>query len=142
MKGILEPYIEFNGNAKEAFEFYQKVFETEDPYIMLGKDQPLDDEMEGFEPEAVMHGSIKIGDVMLMGSDNFMGEYAEPSGIILSWASKDFEEVDKVWKAFIDAGSDIIMDIEKTFWSEKYGILKDPYGVSWMIQVYEHEDQG
>ena len=37
----------------------------------------------------------------------------------------------------LDAGSEVIMEFEKTFWSEKYGILRDPYGVPWMIQVYE-----
>lgn len=137
MKGILEPYVEFNGNAKEAFDFYQKVFNTEEPFIMLGKDAPPDDEMEGFDPELVLHGSIRIGDILLMGSDTFTGDYTEPSGIYLSWASETAEDVEQVWKAFIDAGSEVIMEFEKTFWSEKYGILRDPYGVPWMIQVYE-----
>lgn len=142
MKGILEPYVVFNGNAKEAFEFYQKVFEISDLNLMTIKDLPPGEEMEGFDPDSVMHASLKIGDIMLMGSDNFIGEEAEKSGIFLSWASKNEEEVDKVWKAFIDAGSEIVMDMERTFWSEKYGIVKDPYGARWMIQVYEHEEMG
>lgn len=139
MRVIVEPYINFDGDAEQAFNFYQIVFNAQAPRFMRFKDVPQQ-EGDGWgdaPPDGIMHGAIKVGDTDIMGSDAMPGQYESPGSIYLSWSADDVEEVKRVWQAFVDAGSTVEMDLEKTFWSEVYGILKDPYGVNWMIMHYD-----
>lgn len=144
MKTFVEPYINFDGNAEEAFHFYQRVFDAPEPMIMKFKDVPYDEEtdpeMADFDPEGTMHASLKLGDITLMGSDSPPGRHDAPAGVYISWATDDLEQVKQVWQRFIHANSEILMNLEKTFWSELYGILRDPYGVLWMIQHHDPEE--
>ena len=139
MTQMLEVFVEFDGNAKDAFAFYREVFDTDAPQLMRVKDAPAEG-TAGMDLEAVMYGSVAIGKTHLMGSDNFTGDYAAPRGMYLSWGSTDADEVDAVWQAFIEAGSTVEMDLGETFWSKKYGILRDPYGIGWMLSLYSPED--
>lgn len=145
MKVFVEPYLNFDGNTKEAFRFYQKVFRTPDPYFMTfseaAQEDGMDDpEWQAFPSDATMHASMKVGDYSIMGSDSMPGEYEPMAGFLLSFAADDVDEVKRVWDEFIAAGSEVQMELEKTFWSQLYGMLKDPYGVPWMIMHYDQDE--
>lgn len=146
MKGIIEPYLNFKGNTREALDFYAKVFETEKPEFITVNDLPEPDkkEMQKYtaDMDMIMNSTIKIGDTNLMASDTNeemvaeIGGFVEGNNITLAWAGENEEDVKKVWDKFVAAGSSISMPLGPTFWASLYGILKDPYGINWMIMNY------
>lgn len=134
-KGMLEPYVNFDGNALDALTFYGEIFGVE-PEVMLFSDLPLEEqEAMGFA-EGVMHGQIDLGNAHLMGSDTMGNIINEGNRYYLSWASENVDDVVEVWEKFVEHGAKIIMPLEQTFWAEKYGILEDRFGIQWMIQRY------
>lgn len=149
MKGHIEPYLNFKGNAREAFNFYAKVFELDPPEFMSFADMPPQDqeEMKGMLGEdQVMHGAVNFNGTLLMGSDTTdamfeEGEMIQGNNFYLSWSSEDPEEVRTVWDRFIEGGAQVTMPLEETFWAPLYGMLKDPFGVAWMIQNWMREDE-
>lgn len=118
----LTPYVNIDG-VRKAIEFYQRAFAAQLISIMPP-------EAEG---GAVMHAHVQINDAPLFLSD-FFPEYGFPpvplQGFNLHLQVKD---ADFWWKRAIEAGCTITMPIEKQFWGDYYGQLKDPYGITWAI---------
>ncbi|MBK7131675.1 MAG: VOC family protein [Bacteroidales bacterium] len=133
---LINPHINFNGNAEEAFTFYKSVFGGEFAMIMRLKD------LEGPEfPVAendankIMHIALPIGKNVLMGNDipEFMGRVNENenrSKISISAESK--EEADKLFNG-LSAGGEIEMPIGDSPWGSYFGMFRDKYGIEWMV---------
>jgi len=138
----INPYINFNGNAEEAFTFYKSVFGGEFEKLIRFKDMP----MPGFEiPEAeankIMHIAFPIGTNVLMGNDvpEFMGKVNENenrSKIAVSTASK--EEADKIYNGLSDGGQ-IEMPIADSPWGSYFAMFRDKYGIEWTVEYDETE---
>ena len=133
-KGMLEPYINFNGEALDALNFYGEVFDVV-PEVMMFEDLPeAEREAMGYM-SGVMHGSVDLGNAHLM-ADDMSSDIKDGNRYFLSWSSENVDDVIEVWDRFVEHGANIIMPLEQTFWAEKYGILVDRFGVQWMIQKY------
>lgn len=151
MKGTIEPYLNFRGNTRQALAFYAEVFETDPPEFVTVRDLPEPDrkEMEAYttDMDMIMNSTITIGDSPVMASDTNDEMDAEAGGFIegnnfsLSWSGESDEDARKVWDKFIKAGSEVLMPLAPTFWASLYGILKDPYGIQWMIQNYVRDGE-
>ncbi len=133
---LINPYINFNGNAEEAFNFYKSVFGGEFATVMRFKDM-ADNEHPISEKEGkkIMHIALPIGKNILMGNDvpEFMGRVNENenrSKISISAASK--EEADKFFKG-LSAGGNIEMPIGDSPWGSYFGMFRDKYGIEWMV---------
>lgn len=133
----VEVYLNFNGNCREAVEYYAEVFETEDPkYMTFGDtpenpDYPLPDEAKAL----IMHTRLVISGSTVMFSDTFPGmPFVEGNNVNLAVVTDTKEELFKYWdKLKID--STIEMELQETFWSECYGSLKDKFGIHWLFNV-------
>ncbi len=134
---LINPYIHFNGNAEEAFDFYKSVFGGE--YAMLSRfkdmastEYPISDE----EADKIMHVALPIGKHnVLMGSDTpaYMGKHNEHetrSKISISTASK--QEADALFNGLAQGGT-IEMPIMDSPWGSYFGMLRDKYGIEWMV---------
>lgn len=140
MKTSIDPYITFNGNCEEAFNFYKSAFGSEFEFIGRFGDMPS---QEGLPPmteefkKKIMHVSLPIGDTKLMGSDNG-GEWASKlihgNNIAISIKTETKQEADRLFKALSDNGN-ISMPMNETFWGAYYGMLTDKFGIGWMINV-------
>jgi PhnB protein len=134
----INPYIHFNGNAEEAFTFYKSVFGGEYAMVMRFKDMQANPEHPIPETEAnkIMHIALPIGKhSVLMASDTpeFMGKHNENetrSKISISAESK--EEADKLFKG-LSANGNVEMPIGDSPWGSYFGMLRDKYGIEWMI---------
>ena len=133
---LINPYINFNGNAEEAFHFYKSVFGGEFAMIMRFKDMAnADFPVAEHEANKIMHIALPIGKNMLMANDvpEIMGrtnENENRSKIVISAESK--EEADKLFNG-LSAGGEIEMPISDSPWGSYFGMFRDKYGIEWMV---------
>jgi PhnB protein len=132
----INPYINFNGNAEEAFTFYKSVFGGEFAKIMRFKDL-ASDEFPVAESEAnkIMHITLPIGKNVLMANDvpeilGRVNENENRSKISISAESK--EEADKLFNG-LSAGGQIEMPITDSPWGSYFGMFRDKYGIEWTV---------
>lgn len=129
MKQQATPYLTFNGNAREALEYYKDVFEGE----ILGI-QTFGEADFPTPPEAdnrIMHAQFKKDGLFLMVSDAFLGQSVEiGSHISLALEMESEEEIQKLYGALSEKGS-VLMELQDTFWGAKFAKVKDCFGVTW-----------
>ncbi len=134
---LINPHINFNGNAEEAFQFYKSAFGGDFVKVVRFKDL-AGPEFPVAEHEAnkIMHIALRIGPNVLMGNDvpEIMGrtnENENRSKISISAESR--EEADKLFKG-LSAGGQIEMPIEDSPWATYFGMFRDKYGIEWMVE--------
>jgi PhnB protein len=134
---FVQPYLFFNGRCEEAVEFYRKALGAEVEMMMRFKDSPEPPKPgmvpPGFENK-IVHASFRIGETTLMASDGCSAEKVNFQGFSLSLSVATEAEVDRVFAALADGGQ-VRMTPAKTFWSPRFGMVEDRFGVGWMITV-------
>ena len=132
----IQPYLFFGGRCQEALEFYRTALGAEVDFVMLHKDSPEPPPpgllQPGFENK-VMHATFHIGGNTLMASDG-CGEGSGFSGFSLSLAVQTEAEADRAFAALADGGK-VGMPLCQTFWSPRFGMLTDRFGIGWMVTV-------
>ena len=132
----INPHINFNGNAEEAFTFYKSVFGGEFAKIMRFKNlASADFPVAEKEANKIMHIALPIGKSVLMANDvpeilGVVNENENRSKIVISAESK--EEADKLFNG-LSAGGQIEMPIDNSPWGSYFGMFRDKYGIEWMI---------
>ena len=133
----IQPYLFFEGRAEEAAEFYKAKLGAEVTMLMRNKDAPEKPPPGMLPPGSenkVMHMALRIGDTTVLASDGSCKGKPNFQGISLSLTVKDAAEAAKVFAA-LAAGGQVQMPLGKTFFSPRFGMLADRFGVSWMIYV-------
>ena len=131
-------YLFFDGRTEEALDFYKKTLGVEVEMLMRFKDAPAEAK-QGCTPgseDKVMHSCFKLGDQRVMASDGRNEGKPNFQGFALSLAAKDEAEADKVFAA-LGQGGQVQQPLIKTFFSPKFGMVRDKFGVGWMILVGE-----
>src|SRR5687768_5008932 len=132
----LNPYLFFDGNCEEAFNFYKRVFRREFKYIGRYKDVPdADRQIFKANDEKIMHVTLPISEeTILMGSDN--AESLKGTGSNNSFAlyvnTDTREEADRLFNE-LSVGGQIKVSMTETFWGSYYGVFKDKFGIIWKI---------
>ncbi len=132
----INPHINFNGNAEEAFNFYKSVFGGEFAMIMRFKDMSGPEHpVAAHEANKIMHIALPIGNNILMANDvpESMGptnENENRSKISVSAASR--EEADHIFNG-LSAGGQIEYPIGDSPWGSYFGMFRDKYGIEWMV---------
>jgi PhnB protein len=133
----VQPYLFFNGCCEEAVEFYRKALGAEVEMMMRFKEspEPAPPGMvpPGFENK-IMHASFRVGDTSVMASDGCSADKTRFEGFSLSLSLATEAEVDRVFAALADGGH-VGMPLGKTFWSPRFGMLTDRFGIGWMIGI-------
>ncbi len=128
-------YINFNGNCREAVEFYAKAFGTEEPKIMTFGDAPPNPEYS-YPEEAkklVMHTELNIFGSRVMFSDTFPGmPFTQGNNITIVIGSSNIDEIKSIFNKLKEGGK-VDMDLQETFWSKCYGNLTDKFGIGWQL---------
>ena len=142
---LINPHVNFNGNAEEAFTFYKSVFGGEFARVVRFKDLPIDGfQIAEKEANKIMHIALPIGKSnMLMGNDvpEFMGKVNEKenrSKISISAESKD--EADRLFNG-LSKGGEVEMPMENSPWGSYFGMFRDKYGIEWMVD-YDTRSNG
>ncbi len=131
-------YLNFNGEANEAVDFYSNIFGGEVKKMTYAQMPGI----ENFSPSEeqknlIMHASIDMGDGLIYISDVLPGmgpETVQGNNVGVVFHTTDYDRAKEVYEALIDGGT-VLMPFEKTFWSEGFGDLVDRFGVSWYVDV-------
>ena len=129
----LSTYLTFDGNCREAFDFYRSVFSTEFTVLSTFAEAPDDMEVPDTYRDKVMHVSLPIGSSVLMGSDSPAGpSVVVGSNFSISLATEDREESDEFIGKLSDGGA-VTMPMQETFWGSYFGTCTDRFGINWMV---------
>jgi PhnB protein len=133
----VQPYLFFDGRCEEAIEFYKSALGAKVDMLMRFKDSP-EPVPPGMCPPGsdnkVMHAALRIGDTVVMASDGMAGGKPEFKGFSLSVNAANEAEADKVFGA-LGKGGKVTMPLGKTFYSPRFGMVTDKFGVGWMVIV-------
>jgi PhnB protein len=129
----LNPYLGFRDNARQAMEFYHSVFGGELTLSTFAEFQASEDPAE---QDKIMHGQLETAKgYTIMGADtpNSM-DYTPGGSITVSLSGEDEEELRGYWDGLAEGGT-VTVPLEKAPWGDSFGMLVDPFGVSWMVNI-------
>ena len=132
----VSPYLFFDGRAEEAIDFYRRVLGAEIEMMMRFKDSP--DQQPGMIPPGaenkIMHAGLRIGDTALLVSDGHCAGKPEFRGFGIALRVANDAEAERKFNALGDGGQ-VQQPLVKTFFSSKFGMVVDRFGVMWMVVV-------
>ncbi|MDO5652697.1 MAG: VOC family protein [Brachymonas sp.] len=133
------PYLNFDGNCREAFTFYEKLLGGKIKQISTFGEVPENEKMPADMRDRIIHVNLQVGEQELMGSDTVAdtcegGGYQKPQGLWVSIGVPTQEEGQRVFDGLAEGG-DVRMPFEKTFWSGGFGMVVDRFGTPWMVNV-------
>ena len=132
-----QPYLFFDGRSEEALTFYKKALGAKVEMLMRFKDNPDSpppDKVPSGSAEKVMHASFRIGDTVVMASDGDCKGKPSFQGFALTLNAANGAQAEKLFKA-LSQGGQVQMPLAKTFFSPRFGMLSDRFGVMWMVIV-------
>jgi PhnB protein len=133
----VQPYLFFNGRCDEAIDFYSRAIGAEVQMLMRFKDAPAEakcDQMPPGTADKVMHAALKIGETQVLTSDGQCQGNPSFQGFGLALSASNEAEADRLFNALSDGGK-VQMPIGKTFFSPRFGMVADKFGVLWMVLV-------
>jgi PhnB protein len=134
----VNPYLSFDGQCEAAFTFYARVMGGQVGTIFRYAGTPLTHQVPADWHDKVMHGSVTVGGMELMGADVAPDGYQAPKGFSLSINLTDSSEAERIFQE-LGAGGQIVMPLEKTFWADRFGMVVDRFGMSWTINCGSSE---
>ena len=140
----IQAYMNFNGNCRQAVEFYAIIFKTEKPQIMTYGDTPPDNEfpLDEATKHLVMHAFLNIQGSKVMFSDVPPGmPFVLGNNISLAIVSQDMDEMKNIFNQLKDGGK-VGMELQETFWSKCYGSLTDKFGIGWQVSFDDGTQSG
>lgn len=136
----INPYLNFKGNAEEAFLFYKSIFGGEFSALQRFKDTPEADRVPDHEKERLMHIALPLGNgITLMATDALesMGHHVTPgTNFHLSIDAESKDESKKIFASLADGGK-VTVPLDKMFWGAYFGMCTDKFGVQWMVSYDE-----
>ena len=128
----LNPYLLFNGNCAEAFKFYEQTLGGKIEAIMTFNGSPAAEHAPPEWGDKVLHASMMVDDVRLMGSDAPPPQYAKPQGFSVSISLNDRDKGEQIFNALAEGGT-TMMPFAKTFWASGFGMCTDRFGIPWIV---------
>ena len=130
----VQPYLNFDGRCDEALEFYKKALGAKVTMLMRFKDAPDKSVISPGNEDKVMHAAFEVGDTQLLASDGLCQGKGNFNGIALTISARSEAEADQYFNGLAEGGQ-VQMPLAKTFFSPRFGMLSDKFGVGWMVLV-------
>lgn len=130
----IRPYLNFNGDCHEAFEFYEQLFGGKIIFSMTWGEMPGADQLAAESRKRIMHITLSVGDETLQGADAPPDRYQQPRGMNVSLHLKDAAEAERVFNGLAEDGN-VTMPFQTTFWSTGFGMCVDRFGIPWMVNT-------
>ena len=127
----IDPYLNFDGNCRDAFRFYERVLGGKIEMMQTHGDSPMKDQTPREWHDKVLHARLTVGNAALMGSDAPPAMREKPQG---TWVSVDVDQpadAERIFAALSESGQ-VRMPMQKTFWG-LFGMTVDRFGTPWMV---------
>jgi len=135
----INPYLSFKGDCEAAFKMYERCFGGQPVSIFRYAGSPMADQVAADWQDKVMHGSVSVGEQVLMGADVAPDAYEPPKGFSLSIELKSTSEAERIFRELATDGK-VVLPLEKTFWAERFGMVVDRFGIPWLINCEGEEE--
>jgi PhnB protein len=130
----IQPYLSFEGRCDEAIEFYKKAIGAKVDMLMRFKEAPDQSMVSPQNKDKVMHAALHAGDTQLLMSDGRCTGGPNFNGIALALSANTEADAEQIFNALAEGGK-VNMPLAKTFFSPKFGMVADKFGVGWMVLV-------
>lgn len=131
----IQPYLFFDGRCEEALHFYRDAIGAEITTMMRFKDSPVPAQGVGADAgDKIMHADFRVGDSVVMASDGNCAGKPSFTGFSLTITARDAAQADDLFQRLSDGGQ-VQMPLSETFFSPRFGMVADRYGVGWMVIV-------
>ena len=128
----LNAYLFFNGQCKEAFQFYETLLGGHIVSMLPHRGSPAEGQTAPEWLDKIMHARMSVGDGVLMASDAPPGHFQQPQGFTVNISVADPSEAERIFHALAENGN-TMMPIQETFWALRFGMTTDRFGIPWMI---------
>ena len=128
----LNPHVSFNGQCEEAFKFYQQCLGGDIQTMMKYGDSPMADQVSGDWRDKIIHATLVVADTTLMGADAPPGYFEKPAGFSIGIGVAEPAQAERIFNGLAEGGK-VTMPLQQTFWSVRFGMLVDRFGIAWMI---------
>lgn len=139
----INAYLTFNGNCRQAYEFYAEIFGSEKGDLSTYGDAPPNPEfaLPDETKQLILHGELTVYGTKLMFSDTFPGSsFMVGNNITLALVLSDIDEVKAAFQK-LQEGGQVLIDLQETFWSKCYGSVVDQFGITWGLNCTSEEGQ-
>jgi PhnB protein len=133
----VQPYLFFDGKCEEALEFYKGALGARVDMMMRFRESPDPVPAGQCAPNSedkIMHAAFRVGETLIMASDGMAGGKPEFKGFSLSVNAADAKQADQLFDA-LGKGGKVTMPMSRTFFSPRFGMVTDKFGVGWMVIV-------
>ena len=128
----VQPYLSFKGDCEAAFKFYEQALGGQMGALFRYGGSPMEGDAPAGWSDKVMHGSVTVGGLGLMGADIAPERYEAPKGFSLSIQISDTAEAERIFQALAVDGK-VVMPLAETFWAARFGMVIDRFGIPWLI---------
>jgi len=128
----LNAYLNFDGRCEAAFKFYEQCLGGKIVFMQTHGDSPMAEQVPVGWRSKIIHAPLNVGDAVLMGSDAPPQHYQKPQGLYVSLGVARPEEAERIFADLAENGT-VQMPIQKTFWSARFGMVVDRFGIPWMV---------
>ncbi len=128
----MSPYLSFQGQCEEAFTFYAQCLGGQVGLIFRYAGSPMASDAPADWQDKVMHGSVTLGEQVLMGADTTPDRYEAPKGFTLSLQMASVDDAERIFRDLARDGR-IVLPLEQTFWAARFGMVVDRFGVPWQV---------
>jgi PhnB protein len=128
----LNNYLTFNGDCEAAFKFYERCLGGKIEMMMTLGESPMAEQVSPDRRGKIMHARLSLGKDALMGSDAAPNLYVRPAGFSVSLSVGSPAEAERIFQALAENGA-VRMPLQQTFWSVRFGMVTDRFGIPWMV---------
>ncbi|SRR6266699_3109439 len=128
----LNPCLTFNGQCEAAFKFYEQCLGGKIQTMMTWGESPMADKVPSEWRDKIIHTTLIVEGTTLMAGDAPPDRYEEPKGFSVTIQIDDPAEAERVFRTLSEGGT-VTMPIQQTFWSARFGVCVDRFGIPWMV---------
>jgi PhnB protein len=137
----VSPHLHFDGDCEAAFQMYERCFGGKIEVMMTFAGTPAESQIPAEWRNKILHATLRLAGGVLMGTDTPPGRYEKPQGFSVSLQFQDTAEAERAFNALADSGK-IRMPLQQTFWSARFGMLVDRFGIPWMVNCEQAAQSG
>jgi PhnB protein len=125
-------HLVFAGQCEAAFQFYERALGGRIANILTYGHSPMAEQVQPEWRDKIVHATFAVGETVLAGADVLPDKYVRPQGFYVLLGVNDEMDAERIFSALAENG-EVHMAIQKTFWSQRFGVLTDQFGIPWEI---------